>query len=241
MSATLATARRLLAQLRGDPRTIALLLVVPLVLLGLLKLLLAEDEQTFQRVGAPLLGIFPLVVMFLVTSVTMLRERTSGTLERLMTLPLRRGDLIGGYALAFALVAAVQATLASAFALIVLGLEVDGSSAALIGIAIINAELGMAFGLGLSSFATTEFQAVQFMPAFILPQFLLCGLLVPRDSMDPALRLISDLLPMTYAYQALADLSAGDGSGAAANAAVTLGFCVLGLALGALTLRRRTP
>ncbi len=241
MSATLATARRLLAQLRGDPRTIALLLVVPLVLLGLLKLLLAEDEQTFQRVGAPLLGIFPLVVMFLVTSVTMLRERTSGTLERLMTLPLRRGDLIAGYALAFALVAAVQATLASAFALVVLGLEVDGSSAALIAIAIINAELGMAFGLGLSSFATTEFQAVQFMPAFILPQFLLCGLLVPRDSMDQALRLIADLLPMTYAYQALADLSAGDGSGAAANASVTLGFCALGLALGALTLRRRTP
>jgi ABC-2 type transport system permease protein len=240
VTATLATARRLLAQLRGDPRTLAQMFVVPIVLLGLLKLLLADDEPTFQRVGAPLLGIFPLVVMFLVTSVTMLRERTIGTLERLMTLPLRRGDLVAGYALAFALVAAVQAALASAFALIVLGLEVEGSAAALIAIAILNALLGMASGLGLSSFATTEFQAVQFMPAFILPQFLLCGLLVPLEAMDDALRAIAELLPMTYAYEAITNVAAGDTAAAAGDAAITAAYCALALALGALTLRRRT-
>ncbi len=216
-------------------------MIVPLVLLGLLKLLLADNETQFQRVGAPLLGIFPLVVMFLVTSVTMLRERTSGTLERLMTLPLSRADIVAGYALAFAAVAAVQAIVASAFALLVLGLEVQGSTAALIAIAILNAELGMAFGLGLSSFATSEFQAVQFMPAFILPQFLLCGLLVPRDDMSPALDALAGILPMTYAYEALADVTAGDASGAASAAAITFGFCLLALALGTLTLRRRTP
>jgi ABC-2 type transport system permease protein len=238
--ATLATAGRLLTQLRHDPRTVALLIVVPLVLLTLLKLLLEDDDAQFQRVGPPLLGIFPLTVMFLVTSVTMLRERTSGTLERLMTLPLSRGDLVAGYALAFALVAAVQAVLASAFALLALGLEVEGSAAALVAVAIVNAELGMAFGLGLSSLATTEFQAVQFMPAFILPQFLLCGLLVPRDQMADALDSLAGLLPMTYAYEALADIAAGDGAGAASATFVTLGFCVLALALGALTLRRRT-
>jgi ABC transporter DrrB family efflux protein len=238
--AALATSRRLLAQLRHDPRTVALILVVPLVLLGLLKLLLAEDEQAFQRVGAPLLGIFPLTVMFLVTSVTMLRERTGGTLERLMTLPLHRADLVAGYALAFALLAALQALVASAFAIGVLGLEVQGSTAALLAIAILNAVLGMAFGLGLSSLATTEFQAVQFMPAFILPQFLLCGLLVPREQMAGALDVLAGALPMTYAYQALADVAAGDADGAMQAAAVTLGFCGLGLALGALTLRRRT-
>ncbi len=239
--ATRATARRILAQLRGDPRTIALILVVPLVLLGLLKLLLADDAATFQRVGAPLLGIFPLIVMFLVTSVTMLRERTSGTLERLMTLPLGRGDLIAGYALAFAVVAAVQAIIAATFTVLVLGLDVQGSTAALVGIAILNAELGMAFGLGLSSFATSEFQAVQFMPAFILPQFLLCGLLVPRSAMSPALDTLAGILPMTYAYEALADVTSGDAAGAARAAAITFGFCLLALALGALTLRRRTP
>ena len=239
--AVLATTRRLLAQLRHDPRTLALIMLVPLVLLTLLKLLLEGDEATFQRVGPPLLGIFPLVVMFLVTSVTMLRERTSGTLERLMTLPMSRAGLVGGYALAFALVAAAQGVLASGFALFALGLEVEGSAAALVGVAIVNAELGMAFGLGLSSLATTEFQAVQFMPAFILPQFLLCGLLVPREQMSEALDVLAGLLPMTYAYEALADIAAGDASGAASASLVTLGFCVLALALGALTLRRRTP
>jgi ABC-2 type transport system permease protein len=239
--ATFATARRLLGQLRHDRRTVALIIVVPLVLLTLLKLLLEDDDAQFQRVGPPLLGIFPLTVMFLVTSVTMLRERTSGTLERLMTLPLSRGDLVAGYAFAFALVAAVQGVLASAFALLALGLEVEGSAAALVAVAIVNAELGMAFGLGLSSLATTEFQAVQFMPAFILPQFLLCGLLVPREQMAGALDALAGLLPMTYAYEALADIAAGDGAGAAAATLVTLGFCALALVLGALTLRRRTP
>lgn len=239
--ATIATARRILAQLRGDPRTIALIMVVPLVLLGLLKLLLANDEATFQKVGAPLLGIFPLVVMFLVTSVTMLRERTTGTLERLMTLPMRRADLVVGYALAFAVVAAAQALVATAFTVGLLGLEIAGSTAGLVGIAILNAELGMAFGLGLSTFATSEFQAVQFMPAFILPQFLLCGLLVPRSAMSSALDALAGILPMTYAYEALADVAAGDASGAAAAAAVTFGFCLAALVLGTLTLRRRTP
>jgi len=238
--ATIATARRLLDQLRRDPRTLALIMLVPLVLLGLLKLLFQGDEQEFQHVCPPLLGIFPLIVMFLVTSVTMLRERTSGTLERLMTLPLSRADLVAGYALAFALLAGVQGVIASAFAVVVLGLDVQGSTLALIGVAVLNAELGMACGLGLSSLATTEFQAVQFMPAFILPQLLLCGLFVPRDQMASALEAISTVLPMTYAYDALADIAAGDGSGAAVAAVVTLGFCVLALALGALTLRRRT-
>ena len=239
--ATIATARRILAQLRGDPRTIALIMIVPLVLLGLLKLLLENDAATFQKVGAPLLGIFPLVVMFLVTSVTMLRERTSGTLERLMTLPMRRADLVVGYALAFAVVAAAQALVATAFTVGLLGLDIAGSTAGLVGVAVLNAELGMAFGLGLSSFATTEFQAVQFMPAFILPQFLLCGLLVPRAAMSPALDALAGLLPMTYAYEALSDIAAGDASGAVTAAAVTVGFCLAALVLGTLTLRRRTP
>lgn len=237
---TLATMRRLLAQLRHDPRTVALILVVPLVLLGLLKLLLQDSEATFQRVGPPLLGIFPLTVMFLVTSVTMLRERTGGTLERLMTMPMSRADLVVGYALAFALLAALQAVVASAFAIGVLGLDVEGSRGALVAIAVVNAVLGMAFGLGLSSLATSEFQAVQFMPAFILPQFLLCGLLVPRSQMAPALDTLAGILPMTYAYEALRDVASGDGAAAAGAAAVTLGFCLIGLGIGALTLRRRT-
>jgi ABC-2 type transport system permease protein len=166
---TLATAGRVLRQLRRDPRTLALVLVVPPALLTLFRYVFDGQPQTFDRVGPPLVGVFPLVSMFLVTSIAMLRERTSGTLERLMSLPLAKLDLLLGYGIAFALVSAVQATIASAVAFGLLGLDVQGSVVLVVGLAVANALLGMALGLFLSAFATTEFQAVQFMPAFILP------------------------------------------------------------------------
>jgi ABC-2 type transport system permease protein len=181
--------------------------------------------------------------MFIVTSITMLRERTSGTLERLLTTPLARGDLLVGYALAFALVAAAQATLVSALSFGLLGLESGHRPLSVIALAIANAVLGMALGLFASAFARTEFQAVQFMPAFVLPQILLCGLIVSRDEMAEWLRVISAVLPLTYAYDALARLASSDELTARfwADVAIVVGVTVVALVLGAATLRRRTP
>jgi ABC-2 type transport system permease protein len=231
-----------LRQLRRDPRTIVLVLVVPALLLTLFRYVFDGQPETFDRVGAPMVGIFPLVSMFLVTSIAMLRERTTGTLERLMSLPLGKGDLLAGYALAFALAAVVQASIASAVAFGLLGLDVDGSVALVVLLAVANAVLGVALGLFLSAFASTEFQAVQFMPAVLLPQLLLCGLLVARDEMAEALQWLSAVLPMTYAYDALARASAGEIDGRLAfDVAVVLGSIMVALALGAATLRRRTP
>jgi ABC-2 type transport system permease protein len=239
---TLATAGRVLRQLRRDRRTLALVLFVPPLLLTLLKYVFYGQEETFDRVGPPLVGIFPFVTMFLVSSIAMLRERTAGTLERLMSLPLAKLDLLVGYGLAFALLAAVQGTLAAAVGFGLLGLDAAGPIWLVIVLAVANAVLGMALGLFLSAFARTEFQAVQFMPAFVLPQFLLAGLLVPRDQMARALEVVSDVLPMTYAYDALARATADDlGGRLAFDAIVIAGFTVLALVLGATTLRRRTP
>jgi ABC-2 type transport system permease protein len=237
-----ATAARVGQQLRRDPRTIALIVVVPCVLMTLLKEMFAGQPQVFQHVGAPLLGLFPFVSMFVVTSVTMLRERTSGTLERLMTMPLAKVDLLAGYGISFALIAVVQATVVSLLAFGLLGLDVAGSQVAVAALAVANAVLGMALGLFVSAFATTEFQAVQFMPAFVLPQFLLCGLFVAPEDMADWLRVISALLPLTYAYDALAKVAAGGpyGTRFAVDVAVVLGSIALALALGAATLRRRT-
>ncbi len=215
-TATAATAVRVLTQLRRDPRTLALLIVVPCVLVALLKWVFDGQPQTFDRIGGPLVGLFPLITMFLVTSITMLRERTTGTLERLMTMPLAKLDLLLGYGLAFAVVAAVQGTVVSAVAFALLDLDVAGSVFPVFLLAIANALLGMALGLFASAFATTEFQAVQFMPAFIFPQLLLCGLFVARDQMAPALEAISWALPMTYAYDALERVSV-DGCSARAG------------------------
>ena len=241
--ATRATAVRVFRQLRRDRRTIALILVVPCALIVLVDQIFVDQPSVFQKVGVPLLGLFPLVSMFLVTSITMLRERMSGTLERLLTLPLEKLDLLLGYAIAFGVLAAVQATIVSLVGFGILDLTVVNSKLLVIALAVANAILGMALGLFLSAFARTEFQAVQFMPAFILPQILLCGLLVPRDDMAQWLRWLSALMPFTYAYDALSRAATDPTLGAAfwADVLVVVGVTVLALVLGAGTLRRRTP
>jgi ABC-2 type transport system permease protein len=238
----IATAIRVLRQLRRDPRTLALLFVVPPLLLTLFKYVFEGQPETFDRVGGPLVGIFPFVLMFVITSITMLRERTTGTLERLMTLPISKLDLLLGYGLAFALVATVQALITATVAFGLLGLDVEGSVVVVVAFAVLNALLGMSLGLFASAFAQTEFQAVQFMPAFVLPQFLLCGLLVPRDQMAPLLEWISYALPLTWAVDGLQRAVAGGAAGRVLlDAAIVVGVTVLALALGAATLRRRTP
>jgi len=238
---TLATARRVLSQLRHDPRTIGLLIVVPCVLMALLAWVF-KGTQTFDEIGAPLLGIFPFVVMFLVTSVATLRERTSGTLERLLSMPIGRLDFLLGYALAFGGLAIVQACVASGLALFALGLDVAGPTWLLVTIAVLDAILGMALGLFVSAFAATEFQAVQFLPAVVLPQFLLCGLLVPRDEMTDFLYALSSVLPLSYAVDAMRAVttSATVQSDTWRDLGIVVGAIVLALALGAATLRRRT-
>ena len=238
---TRATALRVLRQLRRDPRTLALVFVVPPLLLTLFKYVFDGQPETFDRIGGPLVGIFPFVLMFVITSITMLRERTTGTLERLMTLPLSKLDLLLGYGLAFGLVAAVQATVTAAVAFGLLGLDVEGSIVVVVLLAVGNALLGMALGLFASAFAQTEFQAVQFMPAFVLPQFLLCGLLVARDQMAPVLEWISYVLPLTWAYDGLQRaVDGGDPALIARDAAIVFAVTLLALALAAATLRRRT-
>lgn len=239
---TLATTRRVLAQLRHDPRTIALMLVAPCLLLTLLKYMFDGQQQVFNSVGAPLLGIFPLIIMFLVTSVATLRERRTGTLERLMTTPLTKLDFLLGYALAFAVVALVQAVAVFALTLGPLGLKVAGPAWMLFVVALADGLLGAALGLFVSAFAATEFQAVQFLPAFILPQFLLCGLFVPRGAMQVVLRLISDVLPLSYAVDAMSRLTqqAGVGSLVIRDLLIIVGSSLIALTLGSATLRRRT-
>jgi ABC-2 type transport system permease protein len=239
---TLATTRRVLEQIRGDRRTLAMIFVIPPALLTLFKYVLDNQPQTFVRIGAPLIGLFPLILMFLITSIAMLRERTSGTLERLMSMPLAKLDLLVGYGLAFALVATVQASITAGVAFGLLDFKSAGPVWGVILLAVANALLGMALGLFLSAFATSEFQAVQFMPAVIIPQMLLAGLFVPRAAMPHALRVVSDFLPFTYAYEALTKVAADDISGRLWLDVAVVVSCIVGaLVLGALTLRRRTP
>ena len=240
---TFATTGRILRQLRHDRRTIALLVVVPVLLLGLLYFMYAEAGPTFDRIALVMLGIFPFVIMFLVTSIAMLRERTTGTLERLLTTPLGKVDLLFGYGIAFGLAAAVQAGVAVGAAFWLLGLSTVGSPGLVVLIAVLNAVLGVALGLFCSAFARTEFQAVQFLPVVVAPQLLLCGLFVPRGQMAGWLQAVSDVLPLSYAIDALTQVGAHvEATGTMwRDLVVVAGSVLAALVLAAATLRRRTP
>ncbi|MEV1287601.1 ABC transporter permease [Micromonospora sp. NPDC049679] len=243
-----ATTLRILRQLRHDRRTVALLLAVPALLLTLLYFMFADlptppgQPSTFDRIALVMLGVFPFVIMFLVTSIAMLRERTSGTLERLLTTPLGRLDLLFGYGIAFGAAAAVQASVAAAVAYWIFGLETAGNTGLVILIAVINAVLGVALGLFCSAFARTEFQAVQFMPVVVIPQILLCGLFVAREQMAGWLQAISDVLPLSYAVEALQEVGThSEPTGTMwRDVAVVAGSVLVALVLAAATLRRRT-
>ena len=239
---TFAVAGRVLTQIRRDHRTLAMLLVLPCLLMALLWWMFDElPGQSFDRFGPALLAMFPFIIMFLVTSVTTLRERSSGTLERLLSMPMGKGDFLGGYALAFGLVAAVQSVLAVGLSVGLLGLDVVGPVWLLTVVAVADAVLGTALGLFVSAFAQTEFQAVQFMPLLVIPQILLCGLFVPRVALPSVLEAVSNVLPLSYAVDAMETLTRTDQTGDVWNdVAVVVGFALAALALGAATLRRRT-
>jgi len=239
---TLATARRILTQLRHDHRTVALMVLVPSLLLVLLRYVF-NSEQAFSAAAPALLAVFPFAIMFIVTSITTLRERTTATLERLMTMPIAKLDLLFGYGIAFGVVAVLQVLVAAGISLTWLGLEIDGSVWLLLLIAVLDALLGTALGLLASAFARTEFQAVQFMPAIVMPQVLLCGLFAPREAMTPVLEWLSNVMPLSYAVDALTQVThSSDVDGTLARNLLIVAACgLLALILGAATLRRRTP
>ncbi|ANJ26503.1 ABC transporter permease [Agromyces aureus] len=242
LARTFATTGRVLSQIRHDPRTIGLLLIVPSLLIGLVAWIFS-DTEVFDEIGPAMIALFPFIVMFLVTSIATLRERRGGTLERLLSMPMGKGDFLLGYALAFGLLAVAQTAIAVSFAIWVCGLDITGSIWLLFAVAVADAVLGTALGLLASAFARTEFQVVQFMPLLVLPQILLCGIFIPRDQLPPVLEAISEWLPLSFAIDALQAVAADSESAGwiLTKVLVIVAWIVGSIVLGSITLRRRTP
>lgn len=236
---TLATTLRVLAQLKHDHRTVGLIILVPSILMTVLYYVFQDSRAVFNNVAPLLLGIIPFTMMFIITSIAVLRERTSGTLERLLTTPTSRLDILSGYSIAFATIALFQACIVSFVVIALLNVTIVGSVWALLAIAVMSGVLGMSVGLFLSAFARTEFQAVQFMPAFVLPQFLTCGLFVPREEMARFLQYFSDAMPITYVVKAMQQVKTYPNltNDLKINVGIIIGFMLLVLLLGAASLR----
>ncbi len=241
MSKIAATAKRVLNQLRHDRRTLGLVLLVPCLLLTLLKYVFQGEPQLFQAIAPMILGIFPLLMMFLVTSITTLRERQTGTLDRLMTMPISKLDFIFGYAIAFSVLALVQASLASLVTLGLLGVTVLGGTLPVLLTAILAAFLGTALGLLVSAFATSEFQAVELVMPILMPQILLCGLFVAREHMAKLLQWLADVLPVTYSVDAMKQVSMHSSWTATLtrDLTVVVAFAIAVLVLASITIRRQ--
>lgn len=236
----IATTERVLRQLRQHPRTVVLLVAVPTLLMVLLRYVF-DSAAEFSRIALALLGIFPFLLMFLITSIATLRERTFGTLERMMTMPPPKLSLLIGYGSAFGLVALLQVAVTSAVSLW-LGLTMAGPIGWLVAVTLLDALLGVGLGLLASALARTEFQAIQLMPVVMLPQLLLYGLFQPRGEMVTVLRWAADVLPVSYAVEAL-QLVAGNpavGADFARDLAVLAGFAAASVLAASATLRRRT-
>ena len=238
---TLGVSARVITQVGNDKRTLGLMMLVPSLLIGLLSWML-DSQKAFDRIGPSLVGLFPFTVMFLLTSITTLRERRSGTLERFLTMPLRKGEFVVGYALAFGALAVIQALITLTFAVYLCGLTITGETWQLIVVAISNALMGMSLGLLASAFANTEFQVVQLMPTFIFPQIMLGGVFVPRDNLPDVLKEVSNWLPLSHAIQALNDLTNNSSSADIQNEIWILwAWFGAAVVLGSMTLKKRTP
>lgn len=239
---TLAVAQRVLRQISRDHRSLAMVMVVPVLLLWMLQITFENVPGVFDKIAPMLLGTFPFVMMFLVTSITMLRERNLGTLDRMLVSPIGRADIMLGYALAFSLLATIQSAIALVVSMQLLGMEVRGSLIATFAVVLLIAIYGTALGLTLSAFARTEFQAAQFMPLFLLPQIFLSGLLAPVDRLPTVLRWFANVNPLRYAFDLLASVMNGGTSlldeGNRINSALVVLVPLAILLLGATTMRR---
>ena len=200
------------------------------------------DFDTLDYFGAAFIGLAVFFLVFVITIVSFLNERTQGTLERLMASPLRRGEIVVGYMLGFTVLALIQSIEVLVFALAVLNIHNQGSVFLIFGMEALMAIAAVNLGIFLSMFARSEFQAVQFIPLVVVPQILLSGIIFPVSSEPQVLQWISNVLPLTYAVNGMRDIMVKGADltwhSLQLDIAVLAGFIVLFIVAGTATLRR---
>jgi ABC-2 type transport system permease protein len=166
----------------------------------------SEDIKPLDFFAPMFIAYIAFFLVFLLTCVSFLRERTQGTMERLAASPVTRGEMVLGYMLGFGFFAIIQALVLLLFTVYALQVHYEGNLLAVIVVTLAFVLGAVNLGIFLSTFARNELQAVQFIPIVILPQVLLSGLLWPVQDMPGWLQVFARAMPLTYAIDALTDI-----------------------------------
>ena len=242
MSVTRSTAiaLRIIATMRRDRRTLALLLVAPLVIMSLVGMSFQEMPMVLRSPAPSILAIFAFLFSFILTGVSLLRERVGGTLERLLATPMGRADLLVGYVLVFLGFALVQSTVVLLYAVYVLDVAFHASFWEVFVFLAVLTVTGVSLGIFASVFTRNEFQVIQLIPVFFTPQIFLSGVFLPLDGMPDYLQAVSRAMPLRDAVEGLRKMMLG-GSGLTdvmVELAVLVAVAVLALRLAGTTVRR---
>lgn len=237
---TLAIANRIIQQMVRDRRSLALLFIAPLVVMALVGFTFTDKREVLDRVAPALLAVFALFFTFIFTGVSFLRERSQGTLERLMTTPVGRWDILIGYLVGFLLFATIQTVVVLIFTVTALQINYQGDLWQIFVLLSILTVVSVSLGIFISTFANNEFQVVQFIPMVFAPQVFLSGIFLPIEEMPGYLEAIAMFLPLTYAVEALQDIMLrGESLGSVASEiGILAAFAAALLTLAAITVRR---
>lgn len=237
---TLAISSRIVLQMSHDHRSIALVIVAPVMVMALVGFSFSDQEEMLNRIAPALIGTFALFFTFILTGVSFLRERTQGTLERLLLTPVGRGDILFGYLLGFIPFAVLQSTVILVFTVLVLPIHYQGALWQAAVVLLVLVVVAVNLGIFVSTFAKNEFQVVQFIPLVLAPQIFLSGIILPTDQMPSYFQAVARVIPLRYGVDGLQGimLEGGDISDIAGEIVVLCVFAVGLLLLAGLTLRR---
>ena len=237
---TLAIAGRIINQIIRDHRSLALIIVAPVVVMALVGFSFADQQDVLNRVAPALMAVFALFFTFMLTGVSFLRERAQGTLERLLTTPVGRADILVGYLLGFLLFAALQSLAILLFTILALQIDYQGALWQIFVLLMVLTIVAVNLGIFISTFARNEFQVVQFIPLVLAPQIFLSGVILEVQELPGYFQAIARVLPLRYAVDGLQGImlrgeTLGD---VALELGVLAGFAVVLMALAAATVRR---
>lgn len=198
-----------------------------------------EDATYFDTINPILIGFFVFFFTFLISGIGLLKERTSGTLERLLSSPIKRSHIIYGYIMGYGIFSVIQTFVVVMYAIYELNIAVEGSIWLVLATTVLTALVALTFGILLSTFASSEFQMIQFIPLVIVPQVLFAGL-IPISSMNIGLQYFAHLMPLFYTGQAMQDvmIKGFDVQDIYINLGVLFGIFVVLLILNILGMKR---